>query len=456
MKNVCIVLAAGVGKRMHSSIPKVMHPICGRPMVKYVIDAAKGISDKVVVVISEKIDKNVFSNVELVYQKVPLGTGDAVRQALTAVSNIPDETPVFIITGDNPLIKSSDLKELLAFHRDAKSGAALLTALSDNPIGFGRIVRHETDFVKIVEEKDATEEEKKINEINTGVYVFAKKHLADAISEITPNNLQKEYYLTDALTILKKKGVKVSVKKMERKFSVYGINNRKELSIATKIIQEEILDKLMFSGVTIINPDSVCIDFDVRIENDVTILPGVLIQGKTTIGKDCVIGPNTRIVDSVIKSDVGVQYSVIRQANVGDNCKIGPFAYVRPDSKMSKNVKIGAFVEVKKSQFGENTKVPHLSYIGDTTVGENVNIGAGTITCNYDGLQSKKKQTFIEKDVFIGSHNTLVAPIKIGKGAYTAAGSVITEEVPEDALAIGRAKQINKKEWAKRRKKSNG
>lgn len=456
MKNVCIVLAAGVGKRMHSSLPKVMHPICGRPMVQYVIDAAKGISDKIIVVISEEMDRDAFSNVELVYQKVPLGTGDAVRQALTATSNIPDEAPVLIVTGDNPLIKSSDLKELLAFYKDTKSGVALLTALSDNPIGFGRIIRCKTDFVKIVEEKDATEEEKKINEINTGIYVFAKKYLVETVNEITPNNLQKEYYLTDALTILKKKGVKVSVKKLERKFPVYGVNNRKELSIATKIIQGEIIDKLMLAGVTIMSTDTVCIDFDVKIENDVTILPGVLIQGKTTIGKDCVIGPNTRIVNSVIKNNVSVQYSVVRQANVGDNCKIGPFAYVRPDSKMSKNVKIGAFVEIKKSQFGENTKVPHLSYIGDATVGKNVNIGAGTITCNYDGLQSKKNPTFIEEDVFIGSHNTLVAPVKIGKGAYTAAGSVITEEVPEDALAIGRAKQVNKKEWAKRRKKSNG
>ncbi|MEA3313447.1 MAG: bifunctional UDP-N-acetylglucosamine diphosphorylase/glucosamine-1-phosphate N-acetyltransferase GlmU [Caldisericota bacterium] len=456
MKNVCIILAAGVGKRMHSSLPKVMHPICGRPMVQYVIDAAKGISDKVIVVISEEMDRDGFSDVELVYQKIPLGTGDAAKQALTASDNISDEMPVLIITGDNPLIKSSDLKELLAFYKNTKSSAALLTALSDNPFGFGRIVRDKTNFVKIVEEKDATEEEKKINEINTGIYVFAKKYLVSAINEITPNNLQKEYYLTDALAILKKKGVKVSAKKLERKFPVYGVNNRKELSIATKIIQGEILDKLMFSGVTIINTDTVSIDFDAKIENDVTILPGVLLQGRTTIGKDCVIGPNTRIVNSVIKNNVSVEYSVVRQANVGDNCKIGPFAYVRPDSKMSKNVKIGTFVEVKKSQFGENTKVPHLGYIGDTGVGKNVNIGAGTITCNYDGLQSKKKPTFIEEDVFIGSHNTLVAPVKIGKGAYTAAGSVITEEVPEGALAIGRAKQINKKEWAKRRKKSNG
>jgi len=456
MENASIILAAGIGKRMHSSLPKVMHQICGRPMVQYVIDAAKDATDRVIAVISEKMDKNVFSDVEIVHQKIPLGTGDAVKKVLNVINDMSDNAYIFIMTGDNPLIKSSDLKELLSFYKERDSDVTLLTALTDNPEGLGRVIRNGDEFVKIVEEKDATGEEKKINEINTGIYVFTKKYLAQSVGKITPNNSQKEYYLTDALTIMKQEGANISVKRLGRKLPIYGVNNRKELSIATRILQGEILDKLMFSGVTIVNPETTSIDYSVKIGNDTTILPGVLIQGKTSRGKGCSIGPNTHIIDAVIGNYSTVQFSVVMQSEIGESCTIGPFSYVRPGNKMDRNVKIGTFVEVKKSQFGENTKVPHLSYIGDAIVGKNVNIGAGTITCNYSGLQGKKKNpTFIEDGVFIGSNSILVAPVRIKKGAYTAAGSVITNDVPEFSLAIGRAKQVNKEGWVKRREKSN-
>ena len=457
MENISIILSAGIGKRMHSSLPKVMHPICGRPMVQYVIDAAKDVTDKVIVVISNKIDKSIFKDVTIAYQDVPLGTGDATKSALNAIKDASDDARILILTGDNPLIKSSDLKSFLSYCNEKDSDAALLTAVAENPEGFGRIIRNKEEFVRIVEEKDATEEEKKIKEINTGIYVFKKKYLSYSLQKITPNNAQKEYYLTDALSILKDAGIKINVKRLERSLPVYGVNNRKELSLATKIIQQEILDRLMLKGVTILNPETVSIDYNVVIGNDTVILPNVLIEGETKIGNGCTIGPNTRITDALIGNGTDVQFSVIIQSEIGENCTIGPFSYIRPGNRMSKNVKIGTFVEVKKSHFGEDTKVPHLSYIGDATIGKNVNIGAGTITCNYSGLEGKKKNpTFIEDNVFIGSNNTLVAPVKIKKGAYTAAGSAITKDVPESALAIGRARQVNKENWVKRRKKSNG
>ncbi len=457
MKNISIILAAGIGKRMHSSIPKVMHSICGRPMVQYTVDVAKNVTDEVVVIISNRIDKSIFKDVTIAYQNIPLGTGDAAKSAFNAIKDASDNTYILILTGDNPLIESSDLRSFLSFCREKDSDVALLTAVTDNPQGLGRIVRNKDEFIRIIEEKDATEEEKKIKEINTGIYILKKKYLVHSLQKITPNNAQKEYYLTDALAVLKKEGVKINVRRLRRNLPVYGVNNRRELSIATRTIQQKILDKLMLSGVTILNPNTVSIDYDVIIGNDTVIFPNVLIQGKTKIGKGCTIGPNTQIVDALVGDNTSVQFSVVMQSEIEGNCTVGPFSYIRPGNRISKNVKIGTFVEVKKSHFGENTKVPHLSYIGDATIGKNVNIGAGTITCNYSGLQGKKKNpTFIEDNVFIGSHNTLVAPVKIKKGAYTAAGSVITNNVPEFALAIGRARQVNKEKWVKRRKKSNG
>ncbi len=453
MEKTAIILAAGIGKRMHSKTPKVLHKICGREMVLYPIEAARKAGfEEVIVVISKNMEDEIFKDVKLAYQNVPLGTGDAAAKGLNAV-NGQSNTEVLVLTGDNPLIEREDLKKLADFFEKGNFDAVVLSAEADNPKGLGRVISEKGEFVKIVEEKDATDEEKKIKEINTGIYIFKKSVLEDSLNHLSNDNAQKEYYLTDTLSYLKKKGKRVGVLKMDRKLPVYGVNNRKELAVATKLIQEKILENLMLSGVTIVNPETASIDWDVKIGNDTVIYPGTMISGKTEIGSGCEIGPNTKIENTKIGNNVKVQFSVILESEIGDSCNIGPFSYVRPGNKFVKNVKIGTFVEVKKSFVDVNSKIPHLSYIGDATVGKNVNIGAGTITCNYSGLEGHKKNpTHVGDNVFIGSHSTLVAPVKIANNAYTAAGSVINKDVPEWALAIGRAKQINKENWVKRRK----
>ncbi|MCI4463860.1 MAG: bifunctional UDP-N-acetylglucosamine diphosphorylase/glucosamine-1-phosphate N-acetyltransferase GlmU [Caldisericum sp.] len=448
-----VVLGAGIGKRMHSKVPKVLHKICGREMIFYAIDSVKDIVDSVVVVINESMPKELFDGFEVRVQKTPLGTGDALKVALTGI----DTDLVLVTTGDNPLFEKEDILKFYNFFKETNSDISFISAEADDPTNLGRVLRSGDEFVKIVEEADATEEEKAIKEINTGVYLFKFSLLSKILEELSNNNAQGEYYLTDTLTIAKDKGYKVTVYKLPKKLPIYGVNNRFELSIAEKIIQEKILKKHMLNGVTIHNPETQKIDYFVEIENDTEILPGCVLEGKTKIESDCVIGPFAQIIDSHISKGSIVKQSVVMNSYVGENCSIGPFAYVRPENILVRNVKIGTFVEVKKSKFDEGAKVPHLSYIGDATVGKNVNIGAGTITCNFSGLEGNKKNpTLIEDDVFIGSHSTLVAPLVIRKGAYTAAGSVITQEVPEDSLAIARAQQVNKIGWVKRRKGQNG
>jgi bifunctional UDP-N-acetylglucosamine pyrophosphorylase/glucosamine-1-phosphate N-acetyltransferase len=448
-----VVLGAGIGKRMHSKVPKVLHKICGREMIFYAIDSVKDIVDSVVVVINESMPKELFEGFEVRVQKTPLGTGDALKVALTGI----DTDLVLVTTGDNPLFEKEDILKFYNFFKQTNSDISFISAEADDPTNLGRVLRSGDEFVKIVEETDATEEEKAIKEINTGVYLFKFSLLSKILEELSNNNAQGEYYLTDTLTIAKDKGYKVTVYKLPKKLPIYGVNNRFELSIAEKIIQEKILKKHMLNGVTIHNPETQKIDYFVEIENDTEILPGCVLEGKTKIESDCVIGPFAQIIDSHISKGSIVKQSVVMNSYVGENCSIGPFAYVRPENILVRNVKIGTFVEVKKSKFDEGAKVPHLSYIGDATVGKNVNIGAGTITCNFSGLEGNKKNpTLIEDDVFIGSHSTLVAPLVIRKGAYTAAGSVITQEVPEDSLAIARAQQVNKIGWVKRRKGQNG
>lgn len=449
-----IVLGAGIGKRMHSKLPKVLHKICGRELIFYAIDAVKQISDGgVIVVINEKMDANLFSDYSVKLQKEPLGTADAVRVAISDL----DTDIVLIATGDNPLLEPNDILEFYNFFKETNSDIAFISAEADNPSNLGRVIKSEGKFIKIIEETDASDEEKKIKEINVGVYFAKFSILKNLIQKISNKNAQGEYYLTDILYKALEEQFNVSVYKLPKKLPIYGVNNRIELSMAEEIIQKKIIEKHMLNGVTIHNPQTQKIDYSVEIGEDVELLPGCILEGKTKIESDCIIGPYTQIINSHISKKSSVKQSVVIESYVGENCSIGPFAYVRPENILSNNVKIGTFVEVKKSHFGENTKVPHLSYIGDATVGKNVNIGAGTITCNYSGLEGNKKNpTYIEDEVFIGSHSTLVAPLIIRKGAYTAAGSVITDEVEEDSLAIGRARQVNKVGWVKRRKEQNG
>jgi len=444
-----IVLGAGIGKRMHSKLPKVLHKICGREMIFYAIDAVKDISQNVVVVINDKMEEALFSPYTVRVQREPLGTGDAVR---AGIEGIVGDT-VLVTTGDNPLFEKDDIDAFYEFFKDTRSDIAFISAVADDPASLGRVVRSGVDFVRIVEESDATDEEKRIKEINTGVYLFKLDVLRELLKGLKNDNAQGEYYLTDLLTLGKERNLKVTTFKLEKKLPVYGVNNRYELAMAEKVIQERIIKKHMLNGVTIRNPETQKIDYFVEIEHDVELLPGCIIEGHTRIESDCVIGPYAQIVDTQIGKGSVVRQSVVIDSLIGENCSIGPFAYVRPENMLNKGVKIGTFVEVKKSHFDEGTKVPHLSYIGDATVGKNVNIGAGTITCNYSGLEGNKKNpTYIEDDVFIGSHSTLVAPVVIRRGAYTAAGSVITEEVEEYTLAIARAQQVNKVGWVKRRK----
>lgn len=456
MKKASIVLAAGVGKRMHSQTPKTLHRICGREMVFYAVDAVKNISEKVVVVISKNMPEDIFEGVEIAVQDAPLGTGDAAKSGISKISNLPQDALIIVLTGDNPLIREDEIKSLLDFHVRNKDDITVLSAEASEPSGLGRVIRKGKRFIKIVEEKDATPTEKLISEINTGIYIFNKDFLEEGLHRISNKNVQKEYYLTEIFEKLKEEA-KIGVMQIHRKLPIYGVNNRKELSIATRIIQDEIIEQLMLKGVTILDPASVIIEYGVEISNDTIIFPGTIIQGVTKIESGCEIGPFSRIIGSSVNKGTKIQFSVVMNSEIGENCIIGPFAHVRPQSVLQENVKIGSFVEVKKSRIDKDSKVPHLSYIGDATVGKNVNIGAGTITCNLSGLQGNKKfPTFIEDDVFIGSNNTLVAPITIKKGSFTAAGSVVTENVPEGSLAIGRAKQVNKKDWVKRRKSANG
>jgi bifunctional UDP-N-acetylglucosamine pyrophosphorylase/glucosamine-1-phosphate N-acetyltransferase len=444
-----IVLGAGIGKRMHSKLPKVLHRICGREMIFYAIDAVKDISQNVVVVINDKMEEALFSPYTVRVQREPLGTGDAVR---AGIEGIVGDT-VLVTTGDNPLFEKDDIDAFYEFFKDTRSDIAFISAVADDPASLGRVVRSGVDFVRIVEESDATDEEKRIKEINTGVYLFKLDVLRELLKGLKNDNAQGEYYLTDLLTLGKERNLKVTTFKLEKKLPVYGVNNRYELAMAEKVIQERIIKKHMLNGVTIRNPETQKIDYFVEIEHDVELLPGCIIEGHTHIESDCIIGPYAQIVDTQIGKGSVVRQSVVIDSLIGENCSIGPFAYVRPENMLNRGVKIGTFVEVKKSHFDEGTKVPHLSYIGDATVGKNVNIGAGTITCNYSGLEGNKKNpTYIEDDVFIGSHSTLVAPVVIRRGAYTAAGSVITEEVEEYTLAIARAQQVNKVGWVKRRK----
>lgn len=446
-----IILAAGEGKRMKSKLPKVLHKVCGKAMVDHVIDAVKksGVDDFIVVIGhgADKLREHLPSEVKTVYQEKQLGTGHAVMCCRDFLNG--KEGTVIILAGDSPLISKETISGAFKSHTDNSQSATILSAETDNPSGFGRVVRGSDGSVqKIVEDKDASDDEKKIKEINTAIYCFDIKALTDALSKIDNKNAQGEYYLTDAIEIIKKNGGKVGTYKID--FTEFmGVNSRVQLAEAEKVMRERILNRLMLDGVTIIDPTSTYIGADVKIGMDTVIYPGTVLEGNTVIGEDCTIGPNSRIVDSEIKNGVEVQSSVILESTVNDGTKVGPFAYIRPDSTVGKNVKIGDFVEIKKSSIGDGTKVAHLTYIGDASVGEKCNFGCGTVVVNYDGTH--KHQTIIGDHAFIGCNTNLVSPVKVGNNAYIAAGSTITDEVPGGALSIARARQVNKEGWVSKR-----
>lgn len=452
MDNInAVILAAGEGTRMKSKMPKVLHEVMGRPMVKRVVDTAKDLEAKNICVVTGHMSETVQEalkdeGVSFAVQEKQLGTGHAVMQAEKYINENED---VLILYGDTPLIKAETLEKLIEYHRSENNGVSIISAIVEDSAGYGHIIRDKDgNFVKNVEYKDATPEEKLVKEINSGIYCFKGSSLKKALKLITNDNAQGEYYLPDALEIILKSGEKVNAMTIGDVTEFFGVNNRVQLAQANKIMQKRINEKHMLNGVTIIDPTDTYIADDVEIGMDTIIYPGCVLEGKTVIGDDCKIGPDTRLTDMTLAPNVTIQYTVAMESEIGSGTKVGPFAYIRPNSKIGENIKIGDFVEVKNSVIGNGTKVSHLTYIGDSDVGERINFGCGTVTVNYDG--HKKFRTTIEDDVFIGCNANLVAPVTLKKGSYVAAGSTITKDVPEKSLAVARNRQTNIDGWTKK------
>lgn len=450
-KRYAIILAAGQGTRMKSKLYKVLHPILGKPMLQYVLDALKQISvNRLVTVVghgAEKVAETVGEQSKLVLQAEQLGTGHAVMQAEQLLKD--EEGTTIVVCGDTPLITKETLENVFNYHESTNSKATILTTHINKPTGYGRIIRNDFGEVeRIVEEKDATEEERKVTEINTGTYCFDNKLLFAALKQVTNDNAQNEYYLTDVIEILKAQGEKISAYVTEDADETIGINDRVALAEAEKIMRKRINEKHLLNGVTIMDPNSTYIGPDVEIEQDAVIYPGSVISGNSYIGADAIIGPHSEISDSSIGNETIVRQSAIESSKIGNKVQIGPYAHIRPNSSINDEARIGNFVEIKNSTIGMGSKVPHHSYIGDTTLGDHVNIGCGTITVNYNG--KTKHRTEIGSHSFVGCNSNLIAPVKIADHAYVAAGSTITTDVPSDALAIARARQVNKENYAKR------
>lgn len=450
-----VILAAGKGTRMKSRLPKVLHPVGGQPMVNHVMAACRTAGAQPVVLVighgAEQVQATLGPEQVYVEQKEQLGTGHAVMQAETVLRDF--EGDILVVCGDTPLLRGETLAALAQYHRQQEAVATVLTMTLANPTGYGRIIRDEQGQVAaIVEEKDATPEQKDIREVNSGTYCFQAQALFAALQQITPNNAQGEYYLTDVLAIFRQQGQKVAAWQLSDDTEVMGINDRVALAEANRLFRERINRQQMLAGVTILDPATTYIEAEVKIGADTVIYPNTHLTGKTTIGAGCQIGPDTKIMDSQIGDGVEIQFSVVLQAEIGNDCTIGPFAYLRPGTRLAAGVKVGDFVEIKNAVIGQGSKVPHLSYIGDAEIGSGVNIGAGTITCNYDGY--KKSKTIIGDGAFIGSNSNLVAPVTIGAGSLVAAGSTIVKDVPADALGVARAPQKNREGWAKARREA--
>ncbi|MBR2626630.1 MAG: bifunctional UDP-N-acetylglucosamine diphosphorylase/glucosamine-1-phosphate N-acetyltransferase GlmU [Peptococcaceae bacterium] len=450
MKTTAVILAAGQGTRMKSKLPKVLHKALGKPMVQWVIDCLSqaGVEDKIAVLGhgGDQVASVVEGQTVIVYQTEQLGTGHAVMQAAPALP--ADNDCVLVICGDTPLLRAQTIQALIEKHQAEGNAVTLLTAYAENPTGYGRIVRQEQQITAIVEQKDADEQQKLIKEINTGTYCFDQKFLLQYLSALDTNNAQKEYYLTDLIKIANLHNLPVGGFVLADFNESLGVNNRIQLSQAEAILRQRKCEEIMLAGVTLIDPSATYIGADVVIGNDTIIYPNVVLEGKTVIGSDNVIGMNCRFVDSQIGNGNDIQSTVITESKVGNGCNIGPMAYLRPGTALADNVKIGDFVEVKKSQVGEGSKIPHLSYVGDSIVGSKVNIGCGTITCNYDGVH--KYQTVIKDGAFIGSNTNLVAPVTVEENAFIGAGSTITKDVPDSALAVTRADLRVKENWRKK------
>jgi bifunctional UDP-N-acetylglucosamine pyrophosphorylase/glucosamine-1-phosphate N-acetyltransferase len=438
-------MAAGQGTRMRSAVPKVLHEICGRPMVAWPILAAQQAgAGRVCVIVSPDRDLSAAlpNGTETIVQPEADGTGGALRAASDVVR---ESDTVLILSGDHPLVSAEIIDELVATHREAEAAATVMTTEMDDPRSYGRIVRgSDGDIERIVEAKspgDATPEELRIKEVNAGTYAFAGPALADALERLDNDNAQGEYYLGDVLPVLRESGLRVAAYRAPDPGVNLGINDRADLARVAGEVRRRILVGHMRAGVTIEDPGATWIDADVEIAPDTMILPGTTLRGRSSIGAGSSIGPMTTLVDSHIGERASVVHSYLTGCEVADEATVGPFAHLRPDAQIGEGAKAGAFVEIKNSEIGAGAKVPHLSYIGDAEVGEGSNLGASTITANYDGR--KKNRTKIGKNVRTGVDTTLVAPVEVGDEAYTGAGSVVTDDVPPGALGISRAEQKN-------------
>ncbi|MCD8391461.1 MAG: bifunctional UDP-N-acetylglucosamine diphosphorylase/glucosamine-1-phosphate N-acetyltransferase GlmU [Firmicutes bacterium] len=448
-----VILAAGMGTRMKSAMPKVIHKVCGRELVKWVIEASKAAgADKVLTVVGHKADdvKAAVGDVcEYALQAEQKGTGHAVMQAADFIKSAGGN--IVILNGDTPLITADTVKAAVDYHNECGNAATVITAVLDDAAGYGRIVRGaDGGVLKIVEHKDASEEERRINEINSGMYVFNADDLLSALYNLTPNNAQGEYYLTDTLEILLNGGKKVGAYTIADNDEIRGINDRVQLWEAEKIMQRRINEAHMRNGVTMRMPETIMIEADVEIGADSEIGANVNLKKGTKIGANCVIGQGSILDGAVIRDGVNVLNSVILDSEIDSGTNVGPFAYVRPNCKVGKDVKVGDFVELKNTVIDDGTKISHLTYLGDSDIGKNVNFGCGTVTCNYDG--KNKYRTVIGDNCFVGCNTNFVSPINVGNGAYIAAGSTITEDIPESSLSIARARQVNKDGWTDKRK----
>lgn len=449
-KVTALVLAAGKGTRMKSKLPKVLHKIGGKAMVEQVLETVDsiGIERKIVIVGfgGDAVKDYLGNRAEYVTQHEQNGTGHAVKIAKHLFKD-EDET-VLILCGDTPLIKAETLEALIAQHQQNDAAATILTTCMPNPFGYGRIIRDENGYItKIVEEKDSTADQKKINEVNTGIYAVKNKFLWNALDKINSNNAQGELYLTDIIGIFVAEGKKVGGYITDDHEETLGINSRTQLAQGEKILRLRINQYLMDQGVTIIDPENTYIEKEVVIGEDTIIYPGSVLEGNTVIGRNCQIGPHTRMQNVKVGDNNYIHFTYAHDCEISSNVDIGPYVHLRPNTVIKDGVHIGNFVEVKNSNVGEKTKLPHLSYIGDSDIGSGVNIGCGTITVNYNGRD--KNRTTIEDNAFVGCNSNLVAPVTIGSESYIGAGSTITKDVPAKALAVGRSRQVLKDNWVK-------
>ena len=455
MSNCAVILAGGQGKRMKSNKPKALCEVLFKPMIDWTIDAAREAKIKDICVVTghlhEMLEEHLKGETETVFQAERLGTGHAVMQAVKFIENFKGGNTL-ILNGDCPLMDGDTIKEALAYHEKLGNAVTVISAEVENPFGYGRIVRDAGGFLsEIVEEKDANAKQRAINEVNSGAYWFQTDVLLSALSKITNKNKQHEYYLTDCIEIAIEAGLRASAFAAKNPDVVLGANDRIQLLDLNDKLRIKFLQQQMLEGVDIPCSEGIIIGPDVEIGNDTRILPGTVLLGETRIGKNCVIGPNSYLTDCVVGNEVVLDNVVAEQSKVGNGCDLGPFVHLRPGSKIGKEVHIGNFVEIKNSTIDDGTKVSHLTYVGDSDLGKNINMGCGCVTVNFDGQE--KHRTVIGDGTFIGCNTNLISPVKLGKYAYTAAGSTIYEDVPDYSLAIARNRQENKVGWVKDKNK---